>query len=40
LARNGSVEEIAEAVAMLCNPRSRFINAQAIHVNGGMIFGI
>ena len=40
LARNGSVEEIAEAVAMLCNPRSRFINAQAIHVSGGMIFGI
>jgi 3-oxoacyl-[acyl-carrier protein] reductase len=40
LARAGSLAEVAEAVAMLCNPRSRFINAQAIHISGGMAFGI
>ncbi len=38
--RAGSLEEVAEAVIMLCNPRSRFINAQAIHISGGMLFGI
>jgi 3-oxoacyl-[acyl-carrier protein] reductase len=40
LARAGSLEEVAEAVAMLCNPHSRFVNGQAIHVSGGMLFGI
>jgi 3-oxoacyl-[acyl-carrier protein] reductase len=40
LARAGSLEEVAEAVAMLCNPRSRFINAQTVHISGGMVFGI
>ena len=40
LGRAGSIEEVAEAVAMLCNPRSRFINAQAVHISGGMVFGI
>jgi 3-oxoacyl-[acyl-carrier protein] reductase len=38
--RAGSLEEVAEAVIMLCNPRSRFINAQAIHISGGMLFGL
>jgi 3-oxoacyl-[acyl-carrier protein] reductase len=40
LARAGSIEEVAEAVVMLCNPRSRFINAQAVNISGGMVFGI
>ena len=38
--RAGSLEEVAEAVTMLCNPRCRFINAQALHISGGMLFGI
>ena len=38
--RAGSLEEVAEAVVMLCNPRCRFINAQALHISGGMLFGI
>ena len=38
--RSGTLEEVAEAVAMLCNPRCRFINGQAIHISGGMLFGI
>lgn len=38
--RAGSLEEVAEAVVMLCNPRSRFVNAQAIHISGGMLFGL
>jgi 3-oxoacyl-[acyl-carrier protein] reductase len=40
LARAGALEEVAEAVAMLCNPRTRFINAQALHISGGMVFSI
>jgi 3-oxoacyl-[acyl-carrier protein] reductase len=40
LARAGRIEEVAEAVAMLCNPRSRFMNAQAVHVSGGMLYGV
>ena len=38
--RAGTLEEVAEAVSMLCNPRSRFVNGQAIHISGGMLFGI
>lgn len=38
--RAGSLEEVAEAVLMLCGPRCRFINAQAINISGGMVFGI
>lgn len=40
LQRSGSLEEVAEAVAMLCNPQSRFVNAQAIHISGGMLFSL
>jgi 3-oxoacyl-[acyl-carrier protein] reductase len=38
--RPGTLEEVAEAVAMLCNPRCRFINGQSVHISGGMLFGI
>lgn len=38
--RAGTLEEVAEAVLMLCNPRCRFINAQAVHISGGMLYGI
>lgn len=38
--RSGTLAEIAEGVVMLCNPKCRFINAQAIHISGGMVFGI
>lgn len=38
--RAGTLEEVAEGVAILCNPRSRFINGQSVHVSGGMLFGI
>jgi 3-oxoacyl-[acyl-carrier protein] reductase len=38
--RSGTLEEVAEAVVMLCNPRCRFITGQAIHISGGMLFGI
>lgn len=37
--RAGTVEEVAEGVAMLCSPRCRFINGQTVHINGGMFFG-
>jgi 3-oxoacyl-[acyl-carrier protein] reductase len=37
--RAGTLEEVAEGVAMLCSPRSRFINGQTVHINGGMFFG-
>lgn len=39
-ARAGTLQEVAEAVVMLCNPHSRFVNAQAIHISGGMLFGL
>lgn len=39
-ARAGTLEEVAEAVVMLCNPRCRFINAQAVHISGGMLYGV
>lgn len=38
--RPGTLEEVAEAVAMLCNPRCRFVNGQSVHISGGMLFGI
>lgn len=38
--RSGTLAEIAEGVIMLCNPRCRFINGQAIHISGGMLFGL
>jgi 3-oxoacyl-[acyl-carrier protein] reductase len=37
--RAGTLEEVAEGVAMLCSPRCRFINGQTLHINGGMFFG-
>jgi 3-oxoacyl-[acyl-carrier protein] reductase len=37
--RTGTSQEVADAVAMLCSPRSRFITGQTIHVNGGAFFG-
>lgn len=36
--RPGTVGEIAEGVAMLCNPKCRFLTGQTIHVNGGVYF--
>ena len=38
--RIATLDEIAEGVLMLCNPRCRYINGQAIHISGGMLFGI
>ena len=38
--RAGTLEEVAEAIIMLCNPRCRFINGQSIHISGGMLFGL
>lgn len=38
--RAGTLEEVAEAVLMLCNPRSRFVNGQSVHISGGMLFGL
>lgn len=38
--RPGTLEEVSEAVLMLCNPRCRFITGQAIHISGGMLFGL
>lgn len=40
MGRSGTLAEIAEGVLMLCNPKCRFINAQAIHISGGMVYGI
>ena len=36
--RAGSLDEVADCVAMLCSPRCRFLTGQAIHLNGGMYF--
>src|SRR5262249_44212609 len=36
--RTGTIEDISEAVAMLCERKKRFITGQAIHVNGGAYF--
>jgi 3-oxoacyl-[acyl-carrier protein] reductase len=33
--RRGSAEEVAEAVAFLCSPASRYITGETMHVNGG-----
>lgn len=38
--RIATLDEIAEGVLMLCNPRCRYINAQAIHISGGMLVGL
>jgi 3-oxoacyl-[acyl-carrier protein] reductase len=38
--RAGTLEEVAEAVMMLCSPKCRFITGQAIHISGGMLFGL
>src|SRR5258708_1242502 len=37
--RPGRPDEIAEGVAMLCSPRSRFLTGQILHLNGGMYLG-
>jgi 3-oxoacyl-[acyl-carrier protein] reductase len=37
--REGTPDEVAEIVRMLCRPASGFVTGQAIHVNGGMFFG-
>lgn len=39
LARLGSAEDIAEAVAFLASDRSGYITGQILHVNGGMYLG-
>lgn len=39
-ARPGTLEEVAEAVLMLCSPRCRFITGQSINISGGMLFGL
>ena len=35
----GRPEDVAAAVRFLCGPAARYINGQAIHVNGGAYFG-
>jgi len=35
LGRNGTPEEVAAMVRMLCGPDARYITGQSIHVNGG-----
>jgi len=36
LARLGSAEDIAQAVAYLCSPAASYVTGQTLHVNGGM----
>lgn len=38
LGREGTFEEVAAAVLMLCLPTGRFTTGQTLHVNGGMYF--
>ena len=38
--RPGTLDEVAEAVVMLCSPRLRFHTGQTVHLNGGMYFGL
>lgn len=35
LGRSGRAEEVAAAVAWLCDPASRYVTGQVVHVNGG-----
>jgi 3-oxoacyl-[acyl-carrier protein] reductase len=37
--RQGTPEEIADAVRFLCGPSARYITGQLIHVNGGAFLG-
>lgn len=37
--REGTFDEVASMVLMLCMPSSAFVTGQTIHVNGGMYFG-
>lgn len=39
LARLGSAEDVAEAVAFLASDRAAYITGQVLHVNGGMYLG-
>ncbi|MCL2591457.1 MAG: SDR family oxidoreductase [Betaproteobacteria bacterium] len=34
--RPGRCEEVADVVEFLCSDRSSYINAQMIHINGGI----
>jgi 3-oxoacyl-[acyl-carrier protein] reductase len=36
LGRAGTSEEVADAIAFLCGPESRYITGETIEVNGGM----
>jgi 3-oxoacyl-[acyl-carrier protein] reductase len=38
LGREGTFEEIAACVLMLCLPNGRYMTGQTLHVNGGMYF--
>jgi 3-oxoacyl-[acyl-carrier protein] reductase len=38
IARMGTPEEVAAAVAFLCRPEAGYITGQTIHVNGGLLF--
>jgi len=35
--RPGKFEEVAELIAFLCTPSSRYINGQAINIDGGRV---
>jgi 3-oxoacyl-[acyl-carrier protein] reductase len=39
MARLGSPEDIAAAVAFLCSPQAGYITGETLHVNGGMYMG-
>lgn len=37
LARIGSADDVAEAVAYLCSPRASYVTGQVLRVNGGLV---
>jgi 3-oxoacyl-[acyl-carrier protein] reductase len=39
LARFGTPEDVAHAVAFLAGPRGAYITGSTLHVNGGMLMG-
>ena len=39
LARAGTNEDVAGAVAFLASPNADYISGDVIHVNGGLYFG-